>query len=70
LGADCTGGWVVNAEWSDDLGPVSGSILREYRQRYIISFVPEGVTKGDGWHRLEVGLQNRRGKVHARSWSR
>lgn len=70
--ADRTGGRVIDAGWSKDLGPVFGSIIREYRQRYILSFVPEGVARGDGWHRLDVRLRNRPGKVHARSgyWSR
>jgi Ca-activated chloride channel family protein len=70
--ADRTGGRVIHADWSRDLGPVFDSLVREYRQRYILSFTPERVGRGDGWHRLEVGLRNRAGKVHARSgyWSR
>lgn len=70
--ADRTGGRVIHADWSRDLGPVFSSLIREYRQRYILSFTPEGVAKGDGWHRLAVKLRNRAGKVHARSgyWSR
>ena len=70
--AERTGGRVIHADWSRDLGPVFGSLIREYRQRYILSFVPEGVARGDGWHRLAVTLRNRAGKVHARSgyWSR
>lgn len=67
-----TGGRVVNAEWSRDLGSVLGSIIGEYRQRYILTFVPEGVGTQDGWHRLNVKLLKRSGTVHARSgyWSR
>lgn len=67
-----TGGRVVSAGWNRDLGPVFASLIREYRQRYILSFVSEGVPRGDGWHRIEVRLRNRSGKVHARSgyWSR
>ncbi len=70
--ADRTGGRVIHADWSKDLGLVFATLIREYRQRYILSFSPERVGKGDGWHRLEVRLRNRPGKVHARSgyWSR
>jgi VWFA-related protein len=70
--AERTGGRLIHADWSRDLGPVFGSLVREYRQRYILSFVPEGVDRGDGWHRLTVKLRNRPGRVHARSgyWSR
>jgi Ca-activated chloride channel homolog len=70
--ADRTGGRVIHANWSRDLGPVFSSLIREYRQRYILSFTPDNVGRGDGWHQLEVRLKNRPGKVHARSgyWSR
>jgi VWFA-related protein len=70
--ADRTGGRVIHADWSTDLGPVFDALMREYRQRYILGFTPEGVGRGDGWHRLEVTLRGRRGRVHARSgyWSR
>ncbi len=70
--AERTGGRVIHGDWSRDLGPVFASLIREYRQRYILSFVPERVARGDGWHRLTVRLRSRAGKVHARSgyWSR
>jgi hypothetical protein len=70
--ADRTGGRVIHADWSRDLGPVFDSLIREYRQRYILSFTPERVGKGDGWHGLDVRLRKRPGQVHARNgnWSR
>ena len=70
--ANRTGGRVIHTEWSRDLAPVFGSLIDEYRQRYILSFTPERVGRGDGWHRLEVKLRNRAGRVHARTgyWSR
>jgi Ca-activated chloride channel homolog len=70
--AERTGGRLIHANRSRDLGAVFEAIVREYRQRYILSFTPEGVEKRDGWHRLEVRLRNRPGRVHARSgyWSR
>lgn len=69
--ADRTGGRIIHADWSRDLGPVFDSLIREYRQRYILSFTPEGVARGDGWHRVDVRVRNRLGKVHARTgyWS-
>jgi VWFA-related protein len=70
--ADRTGGRLIHADWSTDFGLVFDALMREYRQRYILGFTPEGVGRGDGWHRLEVRLRSRRGRVHARSgyWSR
>ena len=70
--ADRTGGRLIHADWSRDLAPVFDALVREYRQRYVLGFTPERVASGDGWHRLEVMLRNKPGKVHARSgyWSR
>ena len=70
--ADRTGGRLIHADWSRDLAPVFDALVREYRQRYVLGFTPERVASGDGWHRLEVRLRNKPGKVHARSgyWSR
>ncbi len=62
-----TGGRVIHADWSRDLGPVFDALIREYRQRYVLWFVPNGVATGDGWHPLTVRLRNRVGRVHARS---
>jgi len=41
-------------------------------QRYILSFTPIGVARGDSWHPLTVRLRARRGTVHARAgyWTR
>ena len=70
--ADRTGGRLIDAAWSSDLATIFASIISEYRQRYIITFVPTGVAKRDGWHRLTVKLRNRPGRIRARSgyWSR
>ena len=51
--AEQTGGRQIDAQWNDTLGAVFQQILREYRQRYIVTFTPEGVKTGDGWHALE-----------------
>ena len=70
--ADRTGGRVVHADWTRDLGPAFTTLLDAYRQRYILSFTPEGVNRDDGWHPLTVKLRSRPGRVHARQgyWSR
>jgi len=62
-----TGGRVITAEWTSNLAEVFKSILREYRQRYLLTFAPEGVGTDDGWHTLDVRLRRGvKGDVHAR----
>ncbi len=70
--ADRTGGRVVHIDRSKPLGAVFEAILRDYRQRYILSFEPTGVARGDGWHRVTVALKGRGGRIHVRDgyWSR
>jgi hypothetical protein len=41
------------------------AILEEFRNRYLLSYSPKGVSAA-GWHRLEVKLKNRRATVKAR----
>ena len=65
--ADQTGGRQVDAGWDRSLGEVFQTILREYRQRYIVSFTPTGVGSGDGWHDLEVRVKRRGATVRART---
>jgi hypothetical protein len=40
-------------------------ILNEFRQRYLVTYIPMGVSE-DGWHKLEVRVKNRSAKVRAR----
>jgi VWFA-related protein len=61
-----TGGRVVESDWDADLGKVFREILKEYRQRYLLGFTPEGVGRGDGWHTLDVTLRRGKGTVRAR----
>jgi Ca-activated chloride channel family protein len=71
--ANATGGRAIKADWTSDLTATFRKILEEYRQRYIIAFSPEGVSKGDGWHTLEVRLKpGVKANVHARAgyWTR
>lgn len=65
--AEQTGGRAVEAEWNTRLGEVFQQILREYRQRYILTFTPEGVATGDGWHTLDVKVKRRGALVRART---
>lgn len=69
--AEETGGRPIQAEWNRELGSVFRRILDEYRQRYILSFTPEGVGTDDGWHTLEVRVKRRGAQVRARTryWS-
>jgi VWFA-related protein len=65
--AEQTGGRQIDAQWNDTLGAVFQQILREYRQRYILTFTPENVKTGDGWHELSVKVKRRGAIVRARS---
>jgi len=61
-----TGGFLIEVESSGDLGSVFVDILKEFRQRYLLTYVPTGVEKG-GWHELEVKVNNHRyDKISAR----
>jgi VWFA-related protein len=37
-----------------------------FRSSYLLTFVPTGVSRGDGWHDLQVTLHHRQGRVVAR----
>ena len=60
-----TGGRSIEIESAKDLRGTFRAILEEFRQRYLISYSPEGVTPG-GWHRLEVRVRGRGLAVRAR----
>lgn len=50
----------------DRLGEIFAAVLDESRQRYLVSFTPEGVARG-GWHELTVRVRKRdRLEIHAR----
>ena len=71
LMAEGTGGRHLTAQWDTSLGDVFTGILDEYRQRYVLSFTPEGVASGDGWHTLDVKVKRRGLDVRSRTryWS-
>jgi len=60
-----TGGRLIEIESTKDLNATFRSILEEFRQRYVISYSPQGVAPG-GWHRLDVRLKGRNVAVRAR----
>ena len=64
--AETTGGEFLHVNRGERLATTFAAILGRYRQRYLLSYTPTGVTSTDGWHRLEVRLRNRPGSVVAR----
>jgi VWFA-related protein len=63
--SDDTGGRVVYADSEEALRKTFTEVLAEFRQRYVLTYVPSG-TSGPGWHALEVKLKGRSGQVRAR----
>jgi VWFA-related protein len=60
-----TGGFLLEAGSTSDLPALFLGILNEFRQRYLVSYTPRGVS-GSGWHRVDVQVKNRQAKVRAR----
>jgi hypothetical protein len=60
-----TGGRVLFADSNTDLRGAFTKTLAEFRDRYVLSYTPTGVA-ATGWHRLDVTLKGKRGKVTAR----
>ena len=60
-----TGGRVLFATSNTDLRSAFTTTLAEFRDRYVLSYTPTGVA-ATGWHRLDVRLKGKRGKVTAR----
>ncbi len=63
--AEDTGGAVLVAERSDQLRDTFLRVIREFKSRYILSYMPRGVEPG-GWHAIDVRLKGRRGQITAR----
>jgi Ca-activated chloride channel family protein len=64
LGA-VTGGSLIEIASTKDLDAEFLRVLDEFRQRYLLSYSPRGVTK-EGYHRLEVRVKERDVRVKAR----
>lgn len=60
-----TGGRVLFAGSNSDLRGTFTKTLAEFHDRYVLSYTPTGVS-ATGWHRLEVKLKGKKGKVTAR----
>jgi len=59
-----TGGRLFEVEKTQRLDSSFLDILKEFRQRYLVSYTPRGVAK-EGWHKLDVRVK-RGGTVKAR----
>jgi Ca-activated chloride channel family protein len=60
-----TGGSLIEVDARADLGPTFLRILDEFRQRYLLSYSPNGVARG-GWHDITVRLPGRDASIQAR----
>ena len=60
-----TGGRVLKIESADGIRDAFLQVLEEFRHRYLLSYVLQGVS-GTGWHQLTVRVKNRRASVKAR----
>ena len=63
--ADQTGGRLFKIESTRSLSEVFREVLDEFRQRYLISYSPAGVSR-EGWHELAVRVKGRKAAVRAR----
>jgi VWFA-related protein len=61
-----TGGSLLELDSTRDLGPAFVRLFQEFRQRYLLNFVPQGVS-AEGWHELKVTVKGRRALVSARA---
>jgi Ca-activated chloride channel family protein len=62
---DQTGGRLFKVESTKGLAAVFLEVLEEFRQRYLVSYSPSGVSH-DGWHELTVRVKGRSATVRAR----
>lgn len=64
--ADASGGELIRIESTRELTGALERLMRDFRQRYLLSYTPEGVPPG-GWHTLDVRAKRRGVNVKARS---
>jgi Mg-chelatase subunit ChlD len=62
---DATAGRIVEVGPTSDLTREFARLLAEFRHRYLVTFVPQGVAPA-GYHRLEVHVRGSGLVVHAR----
>lgn len=63
--ASLTGGRLHEIDRIQNLEGTFLDILNEFRNRYLLTYQPRGVTPG-GWHELDVRIKGRRATVQAR----
>ncbi len=63
--SDLTGGRLIEVESTWNLSSVFVDVLEEFRQRYLVTYSPQGVAT-QGWHRLDVRVRGRKATVKAR----
>ena len=61
-----TGGELFPAEADEGLARTFVRVMDSFRAGYLLTYSPEGVKRGDGWHPLKVQLRGRGGRVRAR----
>lgn len=62
---DATAGAIVEINPKSDLSREFSRLLSDFRHRYLVTFMPQGVAAG-GYHRLEIVVRGSGLKVHAR----
>jgi Ca-activated chloride channel homolog len=60
-----TGGRLIRIESTKNLSGVFLQVLEEFRQRYVVSYSPAGVSR-EGWHQLAVRVKGRNATIRAR----
>jgi len=55
---EIAGGRLIDVSRTGDVVPAFAEILREFRQRYVITYTPEGAPAA-GWHRVDVRARQR-----------
>jgi VWFA-related protein len=60
-----TGGRALKVASTEGIREAFLRVLEEFRHRYLLSYVPQGVSRA-GWHPLTVRVKNRRATVKAR----
>lgn len=55
---EIAGGRLIDVSRTGDVVPAFAEILREFRQRYVITYTPEGAPAA-GWHRVDVRVKQR-----------
>lgn len=63
--ADASGGELIRIESTRELTGALERLMRDFRQRYLLSYTPQGVQPG-GWHTLDVRVKRRGVNVKAR----